>query len=95
MRDDDSYYKTIADLRQARHQREAEQRINEIVTEHSDAVQPRDEGVQSGDHENADYWDAECERLENEFATLQQPKQELSETKQRWLAERWDLPPHA
>src|SRR5262245_55626683 len=89
----DSYQQQIAQMRQERHQRETTQRLNDIVNEHSELTQSRDDALRDGDQANADYFDAECERLEREFSRLNPPQpQQLSEAKQDFIARRWDIP---
>src|SRR5262245_23685853 len=95
MATNDSYYQQIAAMRQERHQRETTQRLNDIVNEHSELTAARDDALRDGDQENADFYDAECEKLEREFSRLNPPQpQQLSDAKLKWLAERWDLPRH-
>jgi hypothetical protein len=85
------YYSQIAELRKQRHQREAVERVNEIVREHSEVEKERDEAARENDVTSYEYWDGQAEALEAEFSKLRGPPG-LSNEKQAFIAKRWDIP---
>jgi hypothetical protein len=69
-----SYQQEIANWRQQRRQAEAQNRVNELRQEHTQAIRERDHAIASNDLELAASADDQCQYLEQEYAQLVGPQ---------------------
>jgi hypothetical protein len=69
-----SYLQQIASYRQERAQRETTQRLQELQQEYEEVRQARDLAAQRGDRENFEYYDYDCERIEQDYNAICPPQ---------------------
>jgi hypothetical protein len=69
-----NYMEQIAAWRQQRAQRQVAERVNQIAAEYRDAVRERDQAIANNDAETAEWRDADCQQLEQEYVTYCPPQ---------------------
>jgi hypothetical protein len=86
------YQDEVAQWRQQRAQREIAERVEEIKQQYIENEQARDEAGRQQDGETFDYYDRECQALEQEFSQYVAPPQpELSPQTKQFLNQNADF----
>jgi hypothetical protein len=62
-----TYQEQIAAWRAQRAQQQVAERVNQIASEYRDAVRERDQAIANNDVETAEWRDADCQQLEQEY----------------------------
>lgn len=68
-----NYQQQIMEMRQARNQRETNQRLEEMKQEYAEAQQERDLAAQRGDREGFELFDDDCQRIEENWRAIAPP----------------------
>src|SRR5262249_54654046 len=71
---EENYQQTIARMRQERSQRERLNQLENIQTDYREAVRERDEAAARGDMDEFEMRDNDCERLEQDWQSLNPPQ---------------------
>jgi hypothetical protein len=69
-----SYAEELAQWRAQRKQQEISNRVQQIQQEHAQAARERDIAINNNDMETAEWRDADCEQLEQEYAAYVPPQ---------------------
>src|SRR5215472_7923333 len=72
-----TYAEQIAQWRQQRAQQQIVNRCNEIKQEHAQAARERDQAIADNDLETAEFRDADCQQLEQEWRHYNPPRQQV------------------